>query len=544
MSMNQKELLNHLSTVCTHGSLVKNPYTGDTVFAPCNSCLACNYRKSRKNTIRAFSAFSLYKYCYFVTLTYANQYVPFATIEKDNYGNFHFNVRPRPVLYTPRLDEKGKPIINPKTDKPYMTKVRGLFMKDEFEFVLDGDPELIEDYIQQANLSFNGKYPHMNRKVGYICYEDFSLFMKRVKKNLFLKLGNYDTKIHYYVVCELSPKTFRPHFHILLFSDSALFAENIREIVYSSWKFGRVDCSAARSEFAVQYCATYTNAFSCVPSFLLRNDFTRPRGRFSVGFGDALFEPLAKTVDTKESVDRFVNGRTVLIDGNAFTLQCSRHLENSCYFFYARRFRVTCFELSAFIEQVYHIARFLRVNPGDTDNDKGESPMKFAWALYNFVTTYNPVEIYQQVLPPFMYDFLYFLRIDVYDPLINTLEYCEKFLSKVSFAFRHVIKFLRFWDIPFSKMLKYIPKIVRKLELSVYYFSRKEYLNLSRMMQFVEDSKLDILDFEMVPDEYNRGNLYKLVPEKLISTSLQNLIDSSIKHREINDMNRKYFTYD
>ena len=102
-------------------------------------------------------------------------------------------------------------------------------------------PEKVEMLKKKSKCEGNNNaFPQFKGLLKYVNYRDYQLFAKRFRKYLFTKIGSYE-KISSYVVSEYTPKTFRPHFHILFFFDSDEIAENIRQAVYQSWRLGRVE---------------------------------------------------------------------------------------------------------------------------------------------------------------------------------------------------------------------------------------------------------------------------------------------------------------
>jgi hypothetical protein len=141
----------------------------------------------------------------------------------------------------------------------------------------------------------NNAFPQFKGLLKYVNYRDYQLFAKRFRKYLFTKIGSYE-KISSYVVSEYSPRTFRPHFHILFFFDSEEVAKNIRQAVYQSWKLGRVDTQLARDS-AGSYVSGYLNSLVSLPSIFTDVPFTKNKSRFSKLFG---YESFRQTVKTPE----------------------------------------------------------------------------------------------------------------------------------------------------------------------------------------------------------------------------------------------------
>jgi len=175
-------------------------------------------------------------------------------------------------------------------------------------------PEIVEMFKKKSKCEGNDNaFPQFKGLLKYVNYRDYQLFAKRFRKYLFTKIGSYE-KISSYVVSEYSPKTFRPHFHILFFFDSDEVAENIRQAVYQSWRLGRVDTQLARDS-AGSYVSGYLNSLVSLPSIFTDVSFTKNKSRFSKLFG---YESFRQTVKTSEQAVkrlservRFVrNGRT------------------------------------------------------------------------------------------------------------------------------------------------------------------------------------------------------------------------------------------
>lgn len=69
-------------------------------------------------------------------------------------------------------------------------------------------------------LSIFGKIKHnVPNRIPYVCNRDLDLFLKRLRSYY------PDEKICYYAVSEYGPTSFRPHWHLLLFSNSERFSK-------------------------------------------------------------------------------------------------------------------------------------------------------------------------------------------------------------------------------------------------------------------------------------------------------------------------------
>lgn len=334
---------------CEHPRIIKNKYTGEPVYVECGVCPHCLISRSdAKRNLCDYEKWNR-KYCYFVTLTYNSQYVPkmalvpIADYEFDypignNWPAVRSQLRTRMLLdprvkkqddgqdinmFTckvnyPYIDEHLKSIFDscaaaaefrknykPKYDspaRPYILRTIPRISKlQKFNDVQREElvwlsPEKVEMLKKKSKCEGNDNaFPQFKGLLKYVNYRDYQLFAKRFRKYLFTKIGSYE-KISSYVVSEYSPRTFRPHFHILFFFDSDEVAKNIRQAVYQSWRLGRVDTQLARDS-AGSYVSGYLNSLVSLPSIFTDVSFTKNKSRFSKLFG---YESFRKTVEVPE----------------------------------------------------------------------------------------------------------------------------------------------------------------------------------------------------------------------------------------------------
>lgn len=332
---------------CEHPRIIKNKYTGEPVYVKCGVCPHCLISRSdAKRNLCDYEKWNR-KYCYFVTLTYNSQYVPKMSlvpvtdyefdypignnwpavrsqlltrmlldprVKKQDNGQ-DINIFTCKVNY-PYIDEHLKNIYSScavaaefrKNYKPkYASSARPYILRtiprvsklhnfkdvqcEEFVWL---SPETVEKLKSKSKCEGNDNaFPQFKGLLKYVNYRDYQLFAKRFRKYLFTKIGSYE-KISSYVVSEYSPRTFRPHFHILFFFDSDEVAKNIRQAVYQSWKLGRVDTQLARDS-AGSYVSGYLNSVVSLPSIFTEVSFTKNKSRFSKLFGYESFRQTVKT---------------------------------------------------------------------------------------------------------------------------------------------------------------------------------------------------------------------------------------------------------
>lgn len=334
---------------CEHPRIIKNKYTGEPVYVECGVCPHCLISRSdAKRNLCDYEKWNR-KYCYFVTLTYNSQYVPkMALVPIEDYefdypiGNNWPAVRSQlctRMMLDPRVkkQDNGQDInmFTCKVNYPYidehlknvyascaaatefrknykpafqsfarpyilrtiprMSKLQKFndVQREELVWI---SPEMVEKLKKKSKCEGdNNAFPQFKGLLKYVNYRDYQLFAKRFRKYLFTKIGSYE-KISSYVVSEYSPRTFRPHFHILFFFDSDEVAKNIRQAVYQSWKLGRVDTQLARDS-AGSYVSGYLNSVVSLPSIFTDVSFTKNKSRFSKLFG---YESFRQTVKTPE----------------------------------------------------------------------------------------------------------------------------------------------------------------------------------------------------------------------------------------------------
>lgn len=334
---------------CEHPRIIKNKYTGEPVYVECGVCPHCLISRSdAKRNLCDYEKWNR-KYCYFVTLTYNSQYVPKMALEPitdyefdypigKNWPAVRSQLRTRMLLDSRVKKEDNGQVINMYTCKvnfpyidehlrdiyascaaatefrnnykpvyqslarpyilrtiPRMSKLQN-FKDVQREELVWMSPEQAEMLKKKSKCEGNDNaFPQFKGLLKYVNYRDYQLFAKRFRKYLFTKIGSYE-KISSYVVSEYSPRTFRPHFHILFFFDSDEVAKNIRQAVFQSWKLGRVDTQLARDS-AGSYVSGYLNSVVSLPGIFTDVSFTKNKSRFSKLFG---YESFKKTVEVPE----------------------------------------------------------------------------------------------------------------------------------------------------------------------------------------------------------------------------------------------------
>jgi hypothetical protein len=118
-------------------------------------------------------------------------------------------------------------------------------------------------------------------------------------------------------VGEYGPVHFRPHYHLLLFTNSDKVASVLRCCHDKSWTLGRSDFQRAAGG-AGSYVASYVNSLSAAPLLYRSCRAFKPKSRASVGFfekGCDFVEDEEPYAQIEQKIDSVVNGRVYDFNG-------------------------------------------------------------------------------------------------------------------------------------------------------------------------------------------------------------------------------------
>lgn len=319
---------------CQYRSFITNRYTGARIAVDCGQCDYCIHKRAQKASMRVRTAGSAFKYSYFVTLTYDNEHIPLFKCEVldsayddvlNESGDIHFGYEKHsfvPVSEYSCTDSSRLCHI-------FFTQVQGTIPfnrnSSEYEEVKDNwflSMDAIRSFIAKTKSdSPYGKNGELSDRYGdnllpFLNYVDVQNYIKRLRKHLFQQLGSYEP-LHFYAVGEYGPVHFRPHFHLLLFTNSDQVSKVLRQCHDKSWKFGRSDFQRAAGG-AASYVASYVNSLSAAPLLYRSCRAFKPRSRASVGFfekGCDFVEDDEPYAQIEKKIDSVVNGRSYNFGG-------------------------------------------------------------------------------------------------------------------------------------------------------------------------------------------------------------------------------------
>lgn len=317
---------------CQYRSFITNKYNGKRIAVDCGQCDYCIRKRAQKASMRVKTAGSAFKYCYFVTLTYSNENIPLFKCE---------------VLHSESetvLNDSGDIIYGyenheyiPVSDynKGSLQDLRHIFFS-QVQGTIPFDREIKQYVPVKANwfvsvdamrafiikaesTSPYGENGELSRLYGrnlipFLNYVDVQNYIKRIRKHI----SNYtNEKISFYAVGEYGPVHFRPHFHLLLFTNSEEVAKVIRQCHNKSWTLGRSDFQLSDGG-AASYVASYINSLHNAPLLYRSCSGFKPRSRASLGFfekGQDYVESEDPYAQIESKLDSAINGRVYNFNG-------------------------------------------------------------------------------------------------------------------------------------------------------------------------------------------------------------------------------------
>lgn len=249
----------HISS-CLDPKVIWNPYLKETMVVPCGNCSACLTARSARMVERLECEKQCNNFAWFFTLTYDNEHLPLF----HDCGKMLVDNDPRQCHW-----KLGSPMVD---------------WYEEIYKIGKGTSDCVVSTKQFIRLSTDqfGGIPHLSSV-------DIQKFVKRIRNYISIEFKNYKKnektnekfcpQLRYYIVGEIGPSTFRPHYHGIFFFNSPWLAANIAEFIRKGWQFGNIDQSPIEHS-ASSYVASYLNSFTHLPVLYQTRTF-RPFSLFS-----------------------------------------------------------------------------------------------------------------------------------------------------------------------------------------------------------------------------------------------------------------------
>lgn len=473
---------------CQHRSFITNKYNGARIAVDCGQCDYCIHKKAKKASMRVKTAGSAFKYSYFVTLTYDNVHIPLMSCKvlHSEYedavgisGDIHFGNEYHQYIPVSEYQCDDSSMLRHiffeqvQGTVPFDREIKeSVPVKDNWFLSMDA----VRSFISKTQAVDKTDYPAFaqygrDNLIPFLNYVDVQNYIKRLRKHLFQKLGSYET-LHFYAVGEYGPVHFRPHYHLLLFTNSEKVAQVLRHCHDKSWKLGRSDFQRSAGG-ACSYVASYVNSLCSAPLLYRSCRAFRPRSRASIGFfekGCSFVEDEDPYAQIEKKIDSVVNG--TIYNFNGVSVRSTPPLS------YIRtllpRFSSACNDDATAIARILcavhrtpqRIARFgiiyykdsvlslvnayykyLKVNSILTDDDK--IILHASRCLTRFCTSSSDVDI-------------------------------ESYINKLYRLFLYVYKFFRNWHLPDfgSDVSAYSGRIMFIIKTGIEYEKKADYENL------------------------------------------------------------------
>lgn len=539
---------------CQHRSFITNKYTGARIAVDCGQCDYCIHKRAKKASMRVKTAGSAFKYSYFVTLTYDNAHIPLMNCKvlHSEYedvvgisGDIHFGDEYHHYIPVSEYKCDDNSMLHHiffeqvQGSVPYDREIKEYVpVKDNWFLSMDA----IRSFITKTQAVDKTDYPSSaqygrDNLIPFLNYVDVQNYIKRLRKHLFQKLGSYET-LHFYAVGEYGPVHFRPHYHLLLFTNSEEVSKVLRYCHDKSWKLGRSDFQRSAGG-ASSYVASYVNSLSAAPLLYRSCCAFRPKSRASVGFfekGCDFVEDDDPYAQIEQKIDSVVNGRVYNFNGVSVRstppmsyirtllprFSSARNDDSTAI---ARillavhrtpqriaRFGFLDYKQDSILSLVCTYYQYLKANSILTDDDK--IILHASRCLTRFVNCSSDVDI-------------------------------ESYINKLYRLFLYVYKFFRNWHLPLfgSDISSYSGRIMFIIKTGIDYEKKKDYESLRDVFN-VCSANPDISDCMFaLPQNGQERDVLSNVSSETVQLLEQLRYRSStfcrdmIKHKKLNDAN-------
>lgn len=483
--------MNYPYTRCLNPRLITNPYNNVDMYVPCGECEVCAMMKSSFNTLKVQLENKSHHDCRFVTLTYSNTYIP------------------RMRLVDNDIDD----------DKYPVSLYRYLAVDLDYGNVLFGwnnleSYQVLQRKCECMDLPFLRKY-------------DLQLFIKRLRKyfDLLSKKKKKDYgKIRFYGVGELGPVHYRPHYHLLIWSEKPEVMSELPKAVRKAWRFGRVSTEIPQKDVS-RYVAGYINGSVPLPSIFKQRE-TRPFSVHSQHLGESFLQTTKKEIYLLPY--REIVRRSCFIAGSYKEFDLWRSLKVA-YFPRCKKYDLLTsrerYDAYVIVQRLYQFYPEWKEETIASLTDKVLRDMRDYYERYGYI----PI--------PVLADLAKYADIDFF---VGVNEYYEELFRKLYMIIRlskYFIDFVCDGDLFQSRlMLQKIEQFWKDDEL---YSLNKRYKNIEESTDVLFENEDEYTYMFVYKDgcltnpHYTRTKVYKRFREE----SLKKYRDS-MKHKELNDLNR------
>lgn len=498
---------------CQHRSFITNRYTGHRIAVDCGQCDYCIHKRAKKASMRVKTAGSAFKYSYFITLTYDNEHIPLMNCEvlHSEYedalsisGDNVFGHECHSYIPVSEYQPEDSSLLR----HIFFTQVQGTvpFDREIKEYVPVKDNwflsmDAIRSFIRKTQAVDNSVYPvaekyGIDNLIPFLNYVDVQNYIKRLRKYLYSTLGTYET-LHFYAVGEYGPVHFRPHYHILLFTNSKEVSEVLRQCHDKSWKLGRSDFQIARGG-ASSYVASYVNSLSSAPLLYRSCRAFKPRQRASLGFfekGEVYEEGEDVYHSIEQKIDSVINGR--IYNFNGISIKSTPPMS------YIRtllpRFSSARYDDAIAIARIIRAVadapkRIARFGIIDYDSD---SVLSITRAYHKYLMlTNNDLTDEDEII-------LHASRCSTRCGFSSVDFGIESYVNKLYRLFLYVSKFLKNWHLPpiGGNLDSYVNRIIFIIKTGIEYEKKADYVRMCDSLRIQQTLPAPMFRYFYVPAE-------------------------------------------
>ncbi len=274
-------------------------------YVPCGTCPACLSAKANKRASLIRSTNPEGTTCYFVTLTYSNDFLPYVDLNDliRCYDEYYEANRSVDSL-------SSCPFIVPVYRNCYYTYGHG-------SEVLHREPKQVgfitRESLKLSRVEFNNElgslmFPvsghsdfDMTGKISVAFHEDKDKFLNRLRRKVYDAIGSYRS-LKFYYAPEYGPTTARFHIHFIIWCDDKIDYNTFKSFVKDCWPYMDYKQNREFCEIAVNassYVSQYVNCSAEISPLLL--DIAPLRCSHSLGIGFDVPEFHLNTVTPSES---------------------------------------------------------------------------------------------------------------------------------------------------------------------------------------------------------------------------------------------------
>lgn len=227
---------------------MRHPSSGKIVTFPCGRCIECVQKYQDDWTFRLSREYSSWKHCYFITMTYSDEHLPYVVLSVPKYY-VHTNDGVIIRDFPENIDKLRDRITLLPVNKHLLRNRNNL--------------NVFNAYLHPDNIEYGIPVP-------VVCRTDVQNWLKRLRESYVADYGER-LRFKYFICSEYGPATFRPHYHALIFTD--LDVSEFNKYFVMPWResFGNVHWRFRpvrwRAKDGVDSCMAYVAKYCSKPDF-------------------------------------------------------------------------------------------------------------------------------------------------------------------------------------------------------------------------------------------------------------------------------------